>query len=465
MVAPIEGPRQNPQIFDTLKTRKDFLIPPRASKLGEESNQSNQGSSVRVVQNIAKAQEAQIEQLRFKGESQVEQFRGTLSGRPLAQALNEPNLSRLPGEVRAFDPQRDNPTPLVSLAPAEAAAIGFTPLVSQPTVSDREAQDLSQDDQSSSNSTDSRLEVSENIRTLGNEEFRAQERIDDQQQSTVRVDQLNSNRVQDFLRQEQRIQQRQEDDEQGENRLQENQSASTAFESSALTGPAPDASPSAPASETAFSSRLLSDGIQPLSMQLAQFTRLNRASSSDLQPNRPENASLEFPDLQEQQDRIQPAFSRFDEIQVQEIPKPINDNLESDEDNVLNQARLEDENRLDQSSIEQGTQQVEQQRQTQKVDNQQQGQADVGRVEVREQEDHFAGAQAVVGQVIPAEVRGETRGESPVFNLASDQGISNQIRRAVTSTPKDNALDNNDADDDYKYVARKERLDQKSEQL
>ena len=110
MVTPIEGNRQTPQVFDTLKTREDFIIPSRASKLGQDSDQDLQGTSVQVVQNIAKAQEAQVEKLRFKGESQVEQFRGNLSGRRLNQVSNERNLSRLPGEVRAFNPQRDTAT-------------------------------------------------------------------------------------------------------------------------------------------------------------------------------------------------------------------------------------------------------------------------------------------------------------------------------------------------------------------
>ena len=80
-----------------------------------------QGVSTQVAQKIFEAQ-----RLNFPSESPIGRFRGDVTGRGVNEVSGGQGISRLPKQVRPFDPS-DPSGVISSLNPAERAAIGAAP--------------------------------------------------------------------------------------------------------------------------------------------------------------------------------------------------------------------------------------------------------------------------------------------------------------------------------------------------
>ena len=88
-----------------------------------------QGVSTQVAQKIFEAQ-----RLNFPSESPIGRFRGDVTGRGVNEVSGGQGISRLPKQVRPFNPS-DPSGVISSLNPAERAAIGAAPGLERPDVS------------------------------------------------------------------------------------------------------------------------------------------------------------------------------------------------------------------------------------------------------------------------------------------------------------------------------------------
>lgn len=129
---PLTG--QRPQLI----SRFEITQANQTAKVGQSAEPERttgtavQGPSTQVAQRIFEAQ-----RLNFPSEGPIGQFRGDVTGRGVSDVSGGQGISRLPRQVRPFDPSAPSAV-ISSLNPAERAAIGATPSaqVAQPAQAD-----------------------------------------------------------------------------------------------------------------------------------------------------------------------------------------------------------------------------------------------------------------------------------------------------------------------------------------